>query len=40
MFFKRKYVSALQDYIFEKNYIKPMSLREQLIKRRALMAFV
>jgi hypothetical protein len=40
MFFKRKYLSALQDYIFEKNYIKPVSLREQLLKRRALAAFV
>lgn len=39
MFFKRKYLSALQDYIFEKNYIRPISLREQQLKRRTLMAF-
>jgi hypothetical protein len=36
MFFKRKYLSALQDFIFEKNYIKPASIREHLLKRKVL----
>lgn len=39
MFFKRKYLSALQDYIFEKNYIRPASLREHLLKRKVMAAF-
>jgi hypothetical protein len=38
MFFKRKYLSALQDYIFDKNYIKPASIREHLLKRKAFKA--
>lgn len=39
MFFKRKYLSALQDYIFDHNYIRPASFREHLLKRKALAAF-
>ena len=39
MFFKRKYLSALQDYVFEKNYIRPTALREHILKRKTLKAF-
>ena len=39
MFFKRRYLSALQDFIFDNNYIRPASLREHLLKRKTFQSF-
>lgn len=40
MFFKRKYLSALQDHVFEQNYIRPAQLREHMLKRKAFYGFL
>lgn len=36
MFFKRKYLSALQTHLYQKNYINPLGYRDAILKSKVI----